>query len=248
MILLAGLLPFAGGCADGPADLDYEVMGAFPHDRDAYTQGLLVHGQDLIESTGRYGESTLRRVDIATGEVLNSVALDSMYFGEGLALVGDEVFQLTWKSGKVFVRDVATFEVLREHDYEGEGWGLCHDGTSLWMSNGTDRLAVRDPNTFQISRQVSVTSRGIPVRGLNELECVGEFVWANVFQTDRIVKIERATGIVVGELDATDLALRAPRPADVEAVLNGIAYIEESGVFLITGKLWPQLFAIRIRE
>ena len=239
---------WTGACSPSTSvpSIEYEILGTFPHDPAAYTQGLLFHDGHLLESTGRYGESSVRRVEVATGEVQASVALDSALFGEGLARVGSELVQLTWKSGRAFVYDAATFEVLREFAYEGEGWGLCYDGDSIWMSDGSSALERRDPETFAVLATVEVTRDGLPQRRLNELECVGEWIYANVYQTDLIVRIDTSTGQVIGEIDLSSVPLSVRRPGDVEAVLNGIAYIPATDAFLVTGKLWPKLLALRL--
>lgn len=237
------------GCTSStvPA-IEYEILGTFPHDPAAYTQGLLFHDGHLLESTGRYGESSVRRVDVPTGEIQARVAVDSALFGEGLARVDSELVQLTWHAGRAFVYDAETFEVLREYAYEGEGWGLCYDGEVLWMSDGSSALERRDPQTFAVTETVEVTRDGSPQRRLNELECVGDWIYANVYQTDIIVRIDKATGEVLGEIDLSSVPLSARRPGDPEAVLNGIAYVPETGVFLVTGKLWPNLLALRLED
>ena len=236
-----------GGCASAAVpSIEYEILGTFPHDPAAYTQGLLFHDGRLYESTGRYGESGVRRVDVPTGEVLASAAVDSALFGEGLARVDAQLVQLTWKSGTAFVYDLETLEVLREYAYEGEGWGLCYDGESLWMSDGSSALERRDPQTFDVLGVLEVTRDGSPQRRLNELECVDGWIYANVYQSDVIARIDKATGEVLGEIDLSSVPLSARKPGDIEAVLNGIAYVPETGVFLVTGKLWPKLLALRL--
>ena len=190
----------------------------------------------------------MRRVDVPTGEVVARVAVDSALFGEGLARVGSELFQLTWKSGRALVYDLESFDLLREYTYEGEGWGLCFDGESLWMSDGSSALERRDPQTFEVLATVEVLRDGSPQRRLNELECVDDWIYANVYQTDLIVRIDKQTGAVMGEIDLSSVPLRARRPGDIDAVLNGIAYVPETGVFLVTGKLWPKLIALRLGE
>ena len=246
-LLALALVALAGCAAEVPA-IEYEILGTFPHDPAAYTQGLLFHDGHLLESTGRYGESSVRRVDVPTGEVLARVAVDSALFGEGLARVGAELVQLTWKAGRAFVYDAETLEVKREHAYEGEGWGLCFDGESLWMSDGSSALERRDPATFAVLGTVEVTRGGVPRTRLNELECVDDWIYANVYQTDVIVRIDKATGEVLGELDLSSVPLSARKPGDPEAVLNGIAYVPDTGVFLVTGKLWPNLLALRLAD
>lgn len=243
-VLLASFLLV--GCEREVPQIEYEIAATLPHDPEAYTQGLLFHDGHLYESTGQYGASSLRRVDAETGGVVENLPLDSAYFGEGLALVGSELIQLTWKSGIAFVRDVETFELKRKHEYEGEGWGLCFDGESLFMSNGTSTLVRRDPRSFEVIEEIPVTRNGFRVSQLNELECVGDEVYANVYLTDRIVRIDKRSGEVTGELDGFQLSLAAGAPNQRDAVLNGIAYIPETDVFLVTGKLWPRVFALRL--
>lgn len=250
---LRGLGPLAlcalAGCASAAVpSIEYEILGTFPHDPAAYTQGLLFHDGSLLESTGRYGESSVRRVDVPTGEVLASVAVDSALFGEGLARVDSELVQLTWKSGRAFVYDLESLDVLREFAYEGEGWGLCYDGESLWMSDGSSALERRNPQDFTVLATVEVTRAGSRQGRLNELECVDDWIYANVYQTDVIVRIDKATGEVLGEIDLSSVPLSARKPGDPEAVLNGIAYVPETGVFLVTGKLWPNLLALRLDD
>lgn len=237
----------ASGCEQGGmAELGLELRRTLPHDPGAYTQGLLIHEGTFLESTGQYGRSELRQVDIATGEVLRSHALSEDHFGEGIAVVGNRVIQLTWKEGLAIVYDIETFTPVETLEYEGEGWGLCYDGTSLFMSDGSGTLQLRDPATFEVRAELTVTRDGFSVRDLNELECVGDRIYANVYQTNRIVQIDKATGAVTGELDALSLALASGRPADPGAVFNGIAWDEATGTFYVTGKLWPEMFEIAI--
>ncbi|MFV1985698.1 MAG: glutaminyl-peptide cyclotransferase [Gemmatimonadota bacterium] len=235
-------------CATRVPTLEYEILTTFPHDAGAYTQGLLFHDGYLFESTGQYGSSSLRKVDIESGRVVARTAVDSTLFAEGLALVDAELYQLTWKDGLVLVYDLETLERTREYEYEGEGWGLCYDGASLYMSNGTSTLTRRDPSTFEVLEEVSVTAGGRAVPRLNELECLDDEIYANVYQTDRIVRIDKATGDVTGEIDGSGLSLMGGRPGGVDAVLNGIAYIPETGVLLLTGKLWSRVLAVRLAD
>ena len=223
-----------------------EVVLTLPHDTSAYTQGLLFHDRLLWESTGGWGTSTVRQVDPQTGRVLRVRALPDHLFGEGLALVDSTLLQLTWRAGLAFVYDLESLEVLRTVRYSGEGWGLCFDGAALYMSNGSDSLYRRDPRTFAVLETRPVTDEGVPVPLLNELECVGESVWANVYQEDRVVEIDKATGRVVRELDGYPLRLLGGVANDAGAVLNGIAYGPDADVFFLTGKLWPKMFVVRI--
>ena len=219
------------------------MLARYPHDTEAFTQGLLWRNGHLFESTGLYGESSLREVDLRTGTVVRRHDLPADLFGEGLAAVRDHLVQLTWKHGTALVWRTADFSVARQFAYEGEGWGLCFDGEHLVMSDGSDRLVFRDPDSFAVARTVHVTRDGAPVRALNELECVDGAVYANVWQTDEIVRIDPRTGRVEATIDAGGLLDAASRGhADV---LNGIAFVPETGHFLITGKLWPWVFEVR---
>ncbi|MBC7172462.1 MAG: glutaminyl-peptide cyclotransferase [Polyangiaceae bacterium] len=229
-----------------PATLELSIVARHPHDRGAFTQGLLWHDGRLFESTGLEGRSTLREVELTTGRVLRHRDLPADLFGEGLARVGDRLFQITWQNGVAYEWDIERFERIAEHRYPGEGWGLCFDGESLVMSDGSDTLTFRDPNTFASHRTVRVTKLGRPARHLNELECVEGSVFANVWQTDEILRIDPESGRVTGVLVASGLLPRnEAREADV---LNGIAYVPETGRFLLTGKLWPTLFEVEIVE
>jgi glutamine cyclotransferase len=259
LVLLAACTFAAATCAKGkmppppaPAvpvshvaqELVLEVVSSMPHDRTAFTQGLLYAGGKLYESTGLEGRSTLRRVDPATGAVEKSIPIEPAIFAEGLALAGGELFQLSWMNGRAFVYRADTFERVREYTYPGQGWGLTYDNHRLIMSDGSARLTFRDPKTFQVTGGVEVLRGGVPVRNLNELEWVGGQVFANVWQTDLIVRIDPATGDVTGYLDAGGLL--SPSERRGSDVLNGIAYVPERGNFYLTGKLWPKLFEVRI--
>lgn len=229
-----------------------EVISVRDHDPDAYTQGLLLHDGLFYESTGRRGASSLRAVDPATGEIERQIDVPDTYFAEGLALVDDRLIQLTWQENTAFVYDVETFEQVGTFEYEGEGWGLCYDGERLYMTDGRPFIQLRDPNTFELFFSGAVTLQGQPVGNLNELECVGDYLYANVWKTDYIVQIDKTNGVVVGVIDTSSLLTEQERAAllqsDSDAVLNGIAYDAENDVFLITGKLWPKLYEVRFVE
>lgn len=229
----------------GPEKLRVRVISSRPHDPSAYTQGLVWHEGSLYESTGLHGESSLRQVDPASGEVGRRVDLPRKYFGEGLARVGDRLVQLTWRDGVAFVYRLSDFQKVGEHRYKGEGWGLCHDGTRLVMSDGSDRLQLRDPETFALVGEVRVRMEGAPVDRLNELECVDGAVYANVYQTESLVRIDPATGKVTALIDASGLLDPAEYRAGAE-VLNGIAWVPETKRFLITGKHWPLMFEVEL--
>ncbi len=232
-----------------PARLRPEVLGVRPHDPAAYTQGLLLHNGSLYESAGLYGESTLREVNPETGEVIRSIPIAEEYFAEGLALVDDRLIQLTWKEGTAFVYDLATFEQVGTYTYEGEGWGLCYDGQYLYMSNGSAFITLRDPQTFEVIDRGLVTYQGQPVESLNELECVGDYLYANIYTLDYIVQIDKTNGNVVSLINAAGL-LDAEQRAALQSgeVLNGIVYLPESETFLLTGKHWPSMFEVRFVE
>lgn len=230
---------------DTAATLRVEVLATHPHDPDAFTQGLELRDGLLYESTGRYGRSDIRVSDGATGSVRQRVALPPDAFGEGLAIVDDVIWQLTWREGYAFRRDRATLAERDRVRYDGEGWGLCYDdgGDRLVMSDGTAELSFRDPETFDLLGTVTVREDGRPLEMLNELECVDGAVWANVWLTDRIVRIDPDRGVVEAVVDTTGLL---PEPARSDAdVLNGIAAVPGTDTFLITGKLWPTVFLVR---
>ena len=225
--------------------LGVQVLSVRPHDPGAFTQGLLSNGGLLYESTGLVGQSSLREVDPGSGDVVRRLDVPPPIFAEGLALVGDRLIQITWQNGVAFVYDRATFDKIGEFQYTGEGWGLCFDSQRLVMSDGSNQLFFRDPQTFDLLGQVSVLRDGQPVVRLNELECVGDQVYANVWQTDEIVKIDRDSGRVTATIDASGLLSpqeQISRSAD--DVLNGIAYDPDSGTFLVTGKRWPRLYEV----
>ncbi len=230
-------------------DLAWEVLSRRPHDPQAWTQGLQFSPDGrLFESTGLEGRSSLRQVDPRSGVVLRRVDLPADEFGEGLALVDDRLVQLTWKEGRAHVWDADTFAPLAVFAYEGEGWGLCHDGERLVMSDGSDRLTFRDPATFEVLGGVDVTFDGQPQASLNELECVAGSVWAHVYLSDTIVRIDPADGHVTGRLDLAGILPPDDRPTRRGAVLNGIARDPVAGTFLVTGKLWPEVIEIRVDE
>jgi len=222
------------------------VLHSWQHDPGAYTQGLLVHEGRLYESTGQEGESSLRRVELTTGAVQQKVDVARPHFAEGLVAFGGRLYQLTWKSGKAFVYDLATFAVRDTLEYYGEGWGLTTDGESIIMSDGTSRLRFLDPATFAVRRTVDVIDGQSPVSQLNELEYVKGEVWANVWTSDQIVRIDPKTGKVTGWIDLTGLLPRAERTGR-EDVLNGIAHDAATDKLYVTGKYWPRLFEIVLK-
>ena len=225
----------------------YEVVNSWPHDREAFTQGLVFHEGALIESTGQYGESSLRRVELQTGRVLQKTDVPPQFFAEGATLLRGKLYQLTWTTERGFVYDPATLQKTGEFRYSGEGWGLTHDGESLILSDGTNQIRFLDPDTFAVSRTINVFDRGRPVRELNELEYVKGEIYANVWKSDRVARIDPQTGALKGWIDLKGLISPAERGGDTDAVLNGIAYDERGDRLFVTGKLWPKLFEIRVK-
>ena len=221
------------------------VVRTFPHDRSAFTQGLVIDNGVLYEGTGLLGQSMLRRVDLESGEVLQAYSLPPEYFGEGIAVWQDRIIQLTWKSGQGFVYDRQSFELLDTYRYTTEGWGITHDGTRLIMSDGTQILRFWDPETLAEVDSVEVYANGVPVTRLNELEYVQGMVLANVWQTDLIAVIDPQTGQVTAWIDLRGL-LEPGDYAEPVDVLNGIAYDAGSQRLFVTGKLWPKLFEIEV--
>jgi glutaminyl-peptide cyclotransferase len=217
-----------------------EVLQKIPHDTSAFTQGLELVDGVLYEGTGLEGESTMRALDPSTGNVQKKVDLPPNFFGEGITVVGDTIWQITWQNGIAIERDRKTLNELRRVSYEGEGWGICDDGKRLVMSDGTAKLTFRDPKTFAETGSVQVTRDGKPLTQLNELECVGDEVWSNVWKTDEIVRIDPATGKVTGTYDLSTL-----KPSGDVDVLNGIAHVPGTDEFLVTGKNWPTIFRVR---
>lgn len=249
-----------------------EILNIYPHDPSAFTQGLLIHDGTFYESTGQHGESTLRQVEIETGNIIRSIdvlrpPVDRLkfrlrdYFAEGLELIGDELIQLTWTSGVAFTYDRETFEQTGQFTYGGQGWGICSDGDYLYMSDSTEYISIREIDTFDLIGRMLVTIEGSPVQSnrLNELECVDDIIYANFWQTDFIVQINKFNGNVVGVIDASGLLTQdiireipghfvdqetgeARPPFDAD--LNGIAYNPITDTFFITGKYWSRMFEV----
>lgn len=247
-VLLIGL-PFAGAVRAAPL-LPYRVVAEYPHDTSAFTEGLTFDGQGrLIESTGRYAQSALLVRDLATGRALQRVALDSREFGEGAAVVGSRIVQLTWLNQVGHVYEAASLHALARFTLEDEGWGLTYDGRRLIRSNGTDRLNFLDPDTFKPAGSVQVRDGAAAVGQLNELEYAKGLVYANVWETDRVAVIVPDSGRVAAWLDLHGLRARfvsLPGWSGDEGVLNGIAYDPRSGHLFVTGKCWPKLFEIAV--
>ncbi len=243
---LGGCRPAAPGASAGAPSLAYQVVRSYPHDPRSFTQGLDFDQGALFEGTGNYGGTRIKKVDLATGNTLQQRSVPVQYFGEGITVFSNRIYQLTWKEHLGFIYDRDTFELLDEFHLPGEGWGLTHDGTRLILSDGTDRLHFMNPRDGSITGGVSVRDAGQPVTHLNELEYVDGVIYANVWPTDRIARIDPATGAVTGWLDLAGLLkLPAGQPADVD-VLNGMAYDPGSRHLFVTGKYWPYLYEISL--
>ncbi len=242
IIVLTAWAQFAAD--GGPELMTFEVIATIPHEPAAFTQGLAIHDGQLYEGTGRYGESTLRRVELATGRVEKMTALSSTYFGEGITIFGGRIYQLTWQNNLTLVYDIETFDRVGTLRHDGEGWGLTHDGTHLIVSDGSASIRFHDPETFEVVRRLSVHADGNPVNSLNELEYINGEIWANLWYQDRIVRISPETGAVLGWIDLSGLYPRSRRAS--EDVLNGIAYDADADRLFVTGKNWPWLYEIEI--
>ncbi|MDD5094081.1 MAG: glutaminyl-peptide cyclotransferase [Dehalococcoidia bacterium] len=228
-----------------PTHYTYRVINTYPHDREAFTQGLIFEDDVLYEGTGQYGGSSIRRVDLTTGQVLQIRELPDAFFGEGITLSGERIVQLTWRQNKGFVYNEQTFDLLQQFTYSTEGWGITSDGERLIMSDGTETLHFLDPVTFEETAQVQVTDENGPVTRINELEYVEGKIYANIWVTNSIAIIDPATGYVSGWIDLEGLLGPEDRVQPVD-VLNGIAYDAQRGRLFVTGKLWPKLFEIEL--
>ncbi|MBY0490166.1 MAG: glutaminyl-peptide cyclotransferase [Gemmatimonadaceae bacterium] len=225
----------------------YEVVASYPHDTKAFTEGLLWHDGKLFESTGVEGTSWIREVELTSGKVVRQFDLERPHFGEGIVILGNTLFQLTYKSGKAFTYDWKTFTRQATFGYDGEGWALTTDGKELIMSNGTPSVVFRDPRTFVVTKTITVSDHGTPVTQVNELEWVKGELWANIWQSDQIARIDPATGNVVGWIDLGGILPSLDRTGS-EDVLNGIAYDAEKDRIFVTGKYWPKLFEIKVKQ
>ncbi|HEX6629834.1 MAG TPA: glutaminyl-peptide cyclotransferase [Gemmatimonadaceae bacterium] len=232
-----------------PATPVYDVTAtqSFPHDPQAFTEGFLVHDGSIYESTGLEGHSNVRQWTLADGTVQRRLELAPQYFGEGISIIGDRLYQLTWKHQKGFVYDLKTLAPVDSFTYTGEGWSLTTDGTKLYMSDGTSQLRVIDPNGFRVERTISVTEAGRPVHYLNELEWVKGELWANIWLTNWVARIDPASGHVVGWISLDPLAVQAQRENPAVDVTNGIAYDAANDRVLVTGKYWAKVYAIELK-
>ncbi|WP_425410439.1 glutaminyl-peptide cyclotransferase [Hyphococcus sp.] len=231
-----------------PVIYGHKILETYPHATDAFTQGLFFDGDTLYESTGQYGQSSLRRVDIETGQVLQITALPPTHFGEGAALVGDDIFVLSWREGTAFRYDARTMDLEKKFQYDGEGWGLTYNGEDLVMSDGSAQLRFIDPETFTEKRRVTVTLRGQTLNHLNELEWIDGQVFANVWRRNVLVRIDAQSGAVTGAVDLRGLLPEEDVVPGQTDVLNGVAYDGQENVLYVTGKNWPKLFKIELVE
>ena len=232
----------------GPTTYGYEVVRSYPHDKTAFTQGLLYLNGHLYESTGQPGQSSIRKVKVDTGEVVQKRGVPAPFFGEGIVNWKDRLIELTWQHQLGFVYDINSFEMKSQFTYRGEGWGLTQDGSRIIMSDGSTALRFLDPETLQETGRIHVSDQGRPVDRLNELEWVKGEIWANVWTTDRIARIDPATGAVVGWIDLSGLLNNVDRMGSSPDVLNGIAYDAQADRLFVTGKYWPKLYEIRLVE
>jgi glutamine cyclotransferase len=245
-ITLVSALVYLNSTKTGSTPLySYEVVREYPHDPSAFTQGLVFEDGFIYEGTGLNGRSSLRRVDLASGEVVQMYNLSSEYFGEGITVYGDRIFQVTWQSNVGFVYDRSSFELLDTFQVATEGWGLTHDGYNLILSDGTSTLHFLDLETYEEVRAIQVHDYDKPVLNINELEYIKGEIWANIWLTDLIARIDPESGLVVGWLDLSGLEDRLEQNSAFD-VLNGIAYDGEGDRLFVTGKLWKKLFEIEI--
>ena len=234
----------------------YEVVSTHPHDRNAFTQGLVFYNGFLYESTGQYEESTLRKVDIASAKIVEKTDLGDDFFGEGLAIIGDKIYQLTWREGTAFVYNLSDFKPVKEFRYSGEGWGLAYDGTNLILSDGTHVIRFVNPATFQTVRTIVVNREdGLPLMQINELEFVKGEIWANIWHSEKpsvlgrsnhIARIDPANGKLLGYIDLSGIS-PDDQARDTENTLNGIAYDPATDRIWVTGKNWSKLFEIKVK-
>lgn len=223
--------------------LKYKVLNTHPHDPQAFTQGLEIYKDNLYEGTGLYGRSSLRKIKLASGKILKEINLNNNFFGEGITILNNKIYQLSWNENTAFVYDL-NFNLIHKFKYQGEGWGLTNDNTNLIMSNGSKYLFFRNPKTFNIIKKIAVHNNNNEIKNINELEYLNGFVYANIWQTDYIIKINVDNGKIKSYLDLKNI-LNQDYDKKIN-VLNGIAYDKKNNSFLVTGKLWPKIFRIKI--
>jgi glutaminyl-peptide cyclotransferase len=243
--LVSGLFAAVLTTAAQTPEYGYQVIHVYPHDPNAFTQGLEYRAGFLYESTGLKGRSSVRKVQLETGKVLQQIDIDAQYFGEGITVLNQKITELTWQSETGFVYDQSTFKRVRGFNYPGEGWGLANDGQNIYMSDGTAQIRIWDPLTLQEKRRITVHDRGQPVLNLNELEWVRGEIYANIWQKDVIARITPVDGRVLGWIDMAGILPASERNGS-EDVLNGIAYDSLGDRLFVTGKQWPKLFEIKV--
>ncbi len=230
-----------------PPVYTYEIVKAFQHDNQAFTQGLVFHDGYFYESTGQYGHSSLRKVALPVGKVVQKVEVPAEHFAEGLTILNRKVFQLTWTDNRGFIYDVNSLNKIGEFKYAGEGWGLTNDGRNLIMSDGSNEIRFLDPQTFQVTKSIKVFDNGRPLASLNELEYIKGEIYANIWHSDKIVRLDPESGKILAWIDLSGL-LPDARQQNSEAVLNGIAYDPAKDRLFVTGKLWSKIFEIRLKK
>jgi glutaminyl-peptide cyclotransferase len=260
MVALAFLAGIFAGCdsktTEDNADVDstllsYSVLSVLPHNSEAFTQGLVVYNNKILESTGQNGTSWIGEVNPASGEHTKKIILDRQYFGEGITVLNDKLYYLTWKSNVGFVYDARTYKKIKEFTYDTQmkqGWGITHDNHHLIASDGTDKIHFLDTATLKIARTITVTDGNMKIKEINELEFVNGYIYANVWQTNWIIQVDPKTGKVIGKVDLSALGNEIQAVDPNADVLNGIAYDKNSKAFLITGKLWPKSYLIRLKK
>jgi len=224
-----------------------EIINVYPHDREAFTQGLFYHEDYLYESTGLYGKSSLRKADLKTGKIIKKIALPAEYFAEGITLHNNNIYQLTWTNQLMFLYDGEYLKKIRSLKYSGEGWGITSDGQNLFMSDGSAKITRRDPNTLDIINVLHVFDEKKAIHGINEMEYIDGEIWANIFMEEVIARISLSTGKILGWIDLTPLYSLVDRYDGID-VLNGIAYDKKNGRIFVTGKYWPYIFEIKIKK
>jgi glutamine cyclotransferase len=228
-----------------PGDYKIKIVQKYPHDDMAYTQGLVYLNGYLYEGTGIEGRSTLRKTEISSGRILQKTGIPGAHFGEGIAILGNKIFQLTWRTETCFVYNLSDFSLIKTFNYDGQGWGLTTDGKSLIMTNGSNDVLFYEPNSFTLEKKLWVFDDGIAITNLNELEYIDGEIWANIYTESRIVRIDPSSGEVLGYIDILNLIKELPANNHAE-VLNGIAYDKAGGRIFLTGKLWPYMFIVQL--
>jgi glutamine cyclotransferase len=228
-----------------PKILNYSIVTTYPHDINAYTQGFEFYNGTLLEGTGQYKESTLRKTDYKTGKVTEQIKLDDKYFGEGITVLKDKIYQLTWEENTGFVYDAKTFKLEKTFSFETEGWGITNDGEKLYMSDGSEKIYILDPVTLKVVDNISVYTEGSKIESINEMEWINGKIWANVYQKDVIAVINPKTGAVENVINCADLKTKVTQHPELDA-FNGIAYKPSTKTYFVTGKNWDKTFEIKV--